>query len=266
MNAIASSISSFFTGSTQDLTGFLLALAVIGTATMALIQAVKDVTPMRNWYQRWRLRRWLAEGIDEARERHASLVAKSNGAPSTSGPADSLNLDDVEADLVRLAVDGDRDALYDLAIEQLCGQVNAGLQLVIDYPTAHRALLLVAGSQANTEDLTVLLEADRTQFDPRNDDPEQVRARQEFADARNQVSHQLQRAVDGFQIAASYRWKWILQLLSFAVSAILAAAALSLGSPAAQYRTATVVFTAILAGFLAPVARDLTAAIQKLRT
>ena len=90
---------------------------------------------------------------------------------------------------------------------------------------------------------------------------EQIRC----ADARNRVTHQLQRAVDGFQIATGYRWTYYMKIASFVVSAILAAIAVQTKGQGILSHIGVIAFTAVLAGFLAPIARDLAATIQKLR-
>jgi hypothetical protein len=87
-------------------------------------------------------------------------------------------------------------------------------------------------------------------------------------DARTRITHQFQRAVDGFQIRTSFRWKWWLQLLSLALSGALTAFAMALSLPTGRHTLGTagaIGLGALLSGFLAPVARDLTAAIQRLR-
>jgi hypothetical protein len=277
VDGIAGAITDFFNAGNADLGKFLASLTLIGTATMALIQAVKDTTPLKQAFQRHRLRKWIREGIDEAEQQHGELLT-SRGArihseeipssPDKLAPDKRIDVDDVEQDIVHLAVDGDQKALYDLAIEQLCGQLNAAMQMVIDYPNRHLPLLLVAASAASTGDLESILGRTRSQFDQAGAIAETPQTKITYADSRNRVSHQIQRSIDGFQIAAAFRWKWLLQLASFAISALLAAVALAVGrgSLTGGPWVITILGTAVLAGFLAPVARDLTAALQKLRT
>jgi len=275
MDTIASAITNFFNATGADLSQFLGSITLIGTATMALIQAAKDTTPLRQWYQRHRVRKWLRQGAIDAANNHRQVIADARLSERDARPfklqedaSAPVDVSDLEREIVRLAVDGDDGALYDLSIEQLCGQLNTAMQVVIDYPGRHIPLLLVAASSADTDDVKTLITTTGSQFDPANPNPAATAARVKYADARNRVSHQVQRAIDGFQIAAAFRWKWILQLTSFAVSALLAAIALRVGSSGVSNSLASlsIVGTAILAGFLAPVARDLTAALQKLRT
>lgn len=254
MRDIASAIQNFF-GQGQDLGAYLAAMAAIGVATMALIQAAKDVFPLRRWYQRARLWNWVNQGANDAESRFARLLADT---------ADN-HVETVRAwnDLIALSVDGDENALLDLSVEQLCGQMSAAFQMVLDYPRQYRDLLLVAGSVANPDDINEILNTDRSTI-ARGEgpvSPEQIR----WSDARNRVTHQLQRAVDGFQIATGYRWKFWMQISSFVVSAALAAIAVQTKGNGIIAHVGVIAFTAVLAGFLAPVARDLAVTIQRLR-
>lgn len=254
MREIANAIQNFF-GESQDLGAYLGAMAAIGVAAMALIQAAKDVFPLRKTFQRWRLRKWMDQGCREAEARFGATLKDSTGA--------NINAKRAWKDLVALSVDGDENALLDLSIEQLCGQMSAAFQMVLDYPKQYRDLLLIAGSYTTPADMDEILNTDRSTI-ARGDGPptkEQIR----WADARNRVTHQLQRAVDGFQIATGYRWTYYMKIASFVVSAILAAIAVQTKGGGIFSHIGVIAFTAVLAGFLAPIARDLAATIQKLR-
>ncbi len=254
MREIANAIQNFF-GESQDLGAYLGAMAAIGVAAMALIQAAKDVFPLRRWYQRARLRKWMEEGAREAEARFGAAIADSNGT--------TVNVERAWKDLVALSVDGDENALLDLSVEQLCGQMSAAFQMVLDYPQQYRDLLLIAGSFASPADMSEIRNADRSVV-ARGDGPA-TPAQIRWADSRNRMTHQLQRAVDGFQIATGYRWTYLMKLASFAVSAVLAMLAVQTKGGGIASHIGVILFTAVLAGFLAPIARDLAATIQKLR-
>jgi hypothetical protein len=87
--------------------------------------------------------------------------------------------------------------------------------------------------------------------------------RQKYTIERTRVMHQIQRAVDSFQIKTSFRWKWMFQTASFALSFILAYFAMKIPTPSKPVDAATFIWAG-LAGFLAPVARNLLAAIENL--
>jgi len=156
-----------------------------------------------------------------------------------------------EKDLLTIAVDGDSGALFDLQIEQLCGQFTAAIQIVLEYPTIHPDLLKITASQATAADIALVLAGP-------GPNPAQA-----FLDARNRVTHQCQRAIDALQITCGHQWTWLLQIASILVSLAIAWAALAKTDLNASF--ASVIITALLAGFLAPVAKDVLAIVSRLR-
>ncbi|GBL47658.1 hypothetical protein SFMTTN_3500 [Sulfuriferula multivorans] len=171
-------------------------------------------------------------------------------------------------DLIRLATAGDPKAFYDLEIEQLCGQMNAAAQALLDYPERHSDLLSCLAALAETEDVEILLTPSTPQV------PGQPKP-QALVDARARVIHQVQRSIDGFQISAGFRWKWLLQVTSFGVSFLITGIGFSLSQPSVakaletpwtRTQWITVVLVGLAGGFLAPIARDLIASLQKLRS
>ena len=230
-------VSTFFSDVAKNFTAYVLALSVIGGVSMALLQTLKDLLPVRQWFQRYYLRKWMQEGATEA-QNNLGITAPIN---------------DTEKDLLTLAVDGDEKAFYDLQIEQLCGQYTAAIQVVLESPGRYQRLFAVTASQADRADIQLVL----------NGPPDPPT--KEFLDARNRVTHQCQRAIDALQITAGFRWKWILQLASLLLSGMLAWIALAYRTDVVALSPVSVVVSAVLAGFLAPVAKDLLAVLQKAR-
>jgi hypothetical protein len=235
------------------LTSYIVAASAIGITSMALIQTLKDQLPLRKWYQRRRVCQWIETGL-------RSGNAKIGDAHSASAPA-------VEADLLRLAVDGDAKAFYSLEIEKLCGQLNAAAQSAMQAPTAHTGLLTVLASEVDAASLKLVLAGAPTApgGGPLSTaDPAAIA----YTTARTQVGQQAQRAIDALQLAVSADWQVHLQQAALALSVLLAwlgarsATTLHGGSQEFLF----ILFTGILAGFLAPVARDLVAALQNLRS
>jgi len=70
--------------------------------------------------------------------------------------------------------------------------------------------------------------------------------------------------VESFRLLTASEWRRGLQIASFVISVLIAVLALVM-SDALRDRPWTVVWAALIAGFLAPVARDLLAAVQQLR-
>jgi hypothetical protein len=242
MKPIGDAIQAFFKSADGHWLSYVTALSIIGGVTMALLQTIKDLFPVREKFQKYRLRKWMEEGAEEAREKFDN--------PNVSAAA-------ALTDLVTLAVDGDDNAFYDLQIEQLCGQFTAALQIVLEFPPSHVHLLAVTASKASSLDLNMILR------------PPPVPPTPEFLDARNRVTHQCQRAIDAFQISAGFRWKFYMQLTSLFLS--IALTWIALDNKAIPWidgkpnNTFTILFTAVVSGFLAPVAKDLLAVLQKAR-
>ncbi len=237
---VGTEVADVFKAAAKNLTPYVLALSVIGGVTMAILQTIKDLLPVRQWFQRGALQEWMHEGETEAR-------AKLNNQAISAANA--------ETDLLTLAVDGDAGALYDLQIEQLCGQLTAAIQIVLEFPSSHLDLLAIAASKSNPDDIAILLQP------PANPPMPQ------FVDARTRVTHQCQRAIDAFQISTGFRWKLYLQWASFVLSTVLAGIAIGWARPQNQLSSAILVAIpgGFLAGFLAPVAKDLLAVLQKAR-
>jgi hypothetical protein len=228
----------------------LAAAAAIGALSMALIQTAKDLLPVRHWFQRRYVRRWLRAKAGDARE-----------------AADPVR---AEQDLVRLATAGDARAFYGLPVEQLCGQMNAAATVVLDFPATHRDLLACLAAEADAADRAALVQAaalGRAALERmRTGAPDEY---QVLVDARSRVTHQAQRSIDALQIAAGFRWKLWLQAASFAASCVLAVSSASLYRPPAVGALAAALAAlpvGFAAGFLAPIARDIVAVLSRARS
>jgi hypothetical protein len=237
---IGKQIADFFSSAAGRWTSYVFALSIIGGVTMALLQTIKDLFPVRQWFQRGALQEWMHEGETEAR-------AKLNNP--------GISATNAETDLLTLAVDGDAGALYDLQIEQLCGQFTAAIQIVLEFPSSHLDLLAITASKSNPGDINILLQPPANPPTP------------QFVDARTRVTHQCQRAIDAFQISTGFRWKLCLQWASFVLSTLVAGIAI-LEVLKIKFSSSVILWAVVggfLAGFLAPVAKDLLAVLQKAR-
>jgi hypothetical protein len=248
----------------QSLTHWILIviLPLIGIAalTMALIQTAKNMLPLRQWFQRACVNSWLA--------------ARARTARSASP---TIDLAQAKTDLVHLTTDCDSAALYSLPIEQLCGQINAASQVILDYPLRHWDLLRCLASQSDPNDLASINPPNPATLLARkallrkpavtltDDEHNQV---DDLVAARNRLSHQIQRAVDALQISIGFRWKFWMQLASIVLSAVLAAlAVVASGHPlSSAHAIWFIVLAAIFSGVLAPITRDLAATIEQVRT
>ena len=229
------------------------AMAAVGVLSMALIQAIKDSSPIRSAFQKRFLGEWL--------RRRSARQFSSKGITGLRQPKAEGILNEVERDLVRLATGGDDAAFYDLAVEQMCGQISAASQIVLEYPQRHGPLFRVLAAQAREDDIAAVLAP------PPAAAAESGADLTAYRDARNRVTHHIQRSIDALQIALAFRWKFYLQMLSFGTSFLIAAAGVALmpSTASAAENVLTVVLVGLIAGFVAPIARDLVVALQSMR-
>jgi hypothetical protein len=206
---------------------YLTALVALSGLTMSLIQVAKDLLSLRMWFHHVRVRRWL-------------------------GTTTAL-----EDDLLRIAAARNDRALYDAELEDVCVQLSAATQMLVDYPGEAPDLLRRIAQAAKAEDLDLIIKANGAQ-------PDNPHARQRLFDARNRVRALTHRAVEIFKLSTAADWRRYLQIAALVLSVLIALLALIL-SGGLRERPATVIWMALIAGFLAPVARDLLAAVQQLR-
>jgi hypothetical protein len=225
------------------------AMAAVGVLSMAVIQAVKDTSPIRSAFQKRFLREWL--------RRRSAHHFSSKGISGLRQPPAEGKLAEVERDLILLATGGDDAAFYDLPVEQMCGQISAASQIVLEYPQRHELLFRLLAAQARPDDIGALLSPPIAETEP---------AVSTYRDARNRVTHHVQRSLDALQIALAFRWKFYLQLLAFATSFVIAATGIAMiSSESAFSKIVTAGIVGVVAGFVAPIARDLVVALQQLR-
>lgn len=243
------SVNEFLADLANQGSSLLEPIVAVGILSMAIIQTVKDLLPVRRVFQRRFLRAWLAGQQERART-----------TPAAGSPPAETDAKDAEADLVRLATAGDASAFFDLPIEQLCGQMNAAMQVALDYPKGHQDVVRLLAASAPPADVELLIQS--WEQDSQRLDSLETTAKDALVQARARVAHATQRAIDGLQIAAGSRWKLHLQLAAFALSfAITTLAALS---GATKWPAASALLYGLAGGFLAPVARDLFASLQQI--
>jgi hypothetical protein len=221
----------------------LAALAGIGVVTMALVQAAKDVFPIRRVFQRRALVSWF------------DTRAASGQLPT----------------LIKLATAGNATALYDLPLTGMMGQLTTVSRIVLLSPKDYKTLLqLFAGGGGEKIDLDIqrLIAAElppeqRGDADASPEDLERARVR---------VGHMIERNIDALQISLSSRWEWWNKLAAFVVSAgvtfvaiIVFTTTMSLTQYPGTWLTLAMLPVSVLAGFIAPVAKDLVTALENFR-
>ena len=252
MTEILKSISDGIAGLSGTALTFVGALAIAGTLAMAILQIIKELTPIRRGYQR----RWLEHWFKVRAEKFTvdAVNAGTNVISSVFLPLDSWK---AQLTLVELATGGEANAFYDLAVEQVVAQMNAAAQIALEYPHAYFPLLAVLSQGSNVADVAKV--AAHAEAGTREPDPVAL-------DARNRVGHRIQRNLDGIQIALGGRWKLWMQTASITLTVLFVELAIVTNVTNYSFRTLLVgVVLGIVGGYLAPVTRDVVAALQSLR-
>jgi hypothetical protein len=167
-------------------------------------------------------------------------------------------------DLADLATAGSKKALLGLPIEQLCGQMNSAMQLALEHPENHVALIVCVSHLTDPTDLGFLLQP-LTELTKESEDAREKQIQKlkvgVYSAARQRLAHHIQRAVDGFQIFIANRWKFVLQLSSIGLG-ILAVFGVLYFEPGVRIRgnVPDTIFTCVVvgtvSGFTASVMRD----------
>ncbi|MSP48376.1 MAG: hypothetical protein EXQ95_03505 [Alphaproteobacteria bacterium] len=228
-------IAAFEQLSSGSLATFLFLLAAAGTISMAVIQIVKELIPVRRSYQRNWLTKWLAARVGVVAPPGAALAA-------------------VRSELIELATGGDDRAFFELPAEQVVAQMNAAAQIAMDYPRRHTALLSVLSAGVSADDLATFLAG-----------PTGPEAQPRYTDARNRIGHRLQRNLDGLLIALGNDWRWWMQIIAIALTLLIVEIAVVLSTNWSLAAILWAVPVGIIGGYLAPITRDLVAALQNLR-
>src|ERR1700723_1038423 len=210
-------------------------LAAIGTISMALLETAKNIFPLRRRFQESRFCAFL-------QMKNCNTFAKA------------------EQDLVDLVAAGDRFAFYNSEIEQTCNQIKNGLTAILDYPTLHEAVISCLASKASKDDIHLLFHPphpDTFLKAAQHSTPEEKEEIRQFAAAKTRVGVEMRCAVDAVQSSIAFRWKRLMRLTALILSAVLGAAALNLGAnPGLRPSLGATIVIGLLAGFLAPVAKD----------
>jgi hypothetical protein len=229
-------------------------ISAAGTLAMAVLQLIKDLTPVRRIYQRNWMRKWIAQHARYFNGAFDAFNIRKGKVPAAS-PAKAEFL------LIELATGGDEQAFYELAIEQMVAQMNAAVQITLDYPAKYRDLLVVVSDGADISDIATVVNQS-----PEGPGTRRAEPTKQYLEARMRVGHRIQRNLDAVQIALGSRWQFWMQTTAVLLSIlVLEAAVLAVSGASSPTALLLAIPVGILGGYLAPVVRDLVAALQTLR-
>jgi hypothetical protein len=209
----------------------LATVAGVGTATMAVFQAVKDLFKVRRWYNRRLVHAWITKRSKNTEDAQKAIA--------------SLEL---------LATSNEPDALYSLEIEKLAAQIALAGRMALYRPTEHIHLIACLLLGAPEED-----SKRATGSEPASGDD-----RVKYLEAKNRMVSYMQRALEGFQYASDYRWTHTNQFIVFLLNIVFFMFLWFLSVKHFEHFFVAV-GAATLGAFIAPVTKDLITALQALK-
>ncbi|HTY48740.1 MAG TPA: hypothetical protein VMB48_03500 [Steroidobacteraceae bacterium] len=244
---------------------YALALVGVGTLSMALLELIKGLLRARMLYNRWAVREWATR-----RSRTLGRLVWSGAAADTNG---------VLAELELLAAGGhdNADALYDQPVEKMMGEVQAAVNVSLDYPDIYTHLYAFITAVPDSYALrgaTVSTPADaeqwsngvarvrrqRAQAVASQGTPSDEQDVQAISLARSRLTNLVTRRLDAFQSQTQYFWERLNQWSSMGLGALIfACAGLSISKSGGD--TLTILLLAIPAGIVAPFAKDLASGL-----
>lgn len=242
------SVASVIDSIAANTLNYALLLAAIGTLAMAFIEMLKGVLSLRQIFHRKQVREWVSD-------------------------SSTLN------ELLVLAAGGRgyADVLYGQATERMMGQIQAAANLSLEYPDRYphtytfftkedleMKSLQASGAPSDSKVWAgfAIQSAQPKALDEKAAEPDSRAAQQ----ARVRLGNLIARRLDTFQNRTQFRWARLNQAASIIVGAALSAYAL-IPAGAMEGKDAFAVFAlSLLAGMLAPFAKDVVTAVSGIRT
>lgn len=270
-------------------------LAGVGAATMAVLQMIKDIFPvrrafLRTWMRTWVTAQWRDDGVMAAWQAMRDCGSDLASEPGSDQRGRPSLVDAAWKSMVDLATAGDQKALFSLEPDKMVSRVQTAIKIAFTYPLRHRELLLTfcAGGDDVRQELATMIalthrearasaaaEAAAAAEEADGDEPPAEAAppltagqRKALATAQAHVSQWVQHSLVAMQIGLEGRWRFFLHVASVVVSAgfiffgVMGQVNLAKIS---VYSWFGYLVLSVLGGFIAPVARDLVVAIKRMR-
>jgi len=274
LNTVANALETM----TNGMGGVAMLVAGIGALSMAVVEAVKGALPLRAKFHRSEIKRWL-EG------EHQSSDAFLMGVGFKELPS-ANDSDAAYRQLLKLAIGGVeyQTALFEQAPEKMFGQIQAAANVAMDFPkvapnlyeflthdpgtekvgAARAAMKAQAAASTSDQDVWSRFAEDLNagRVDAHTTDPAKKKQYLEANQARQRLDNLVRRRLDALQTRVGYRWGRYNQFAAFFTAVGFSVAAL-IHVPKLDWLSIAVLAAA--AGFLAPPAKDLAAALKYIR-
>jgi hypothetical protein len=229
-----------------------LLLVAVATVSMTFLELVKALSRARLYFHRWQIRSWIrtqaAKGADTDRIWKELLILAA-GIPENES------------------------ALFDQPSGKLMGQIQAAVNVALDFPTRYAALYKFLRTPPDAEppgddgQLWMKFTAAKYGFAPDDDaasaEPLSERDSRRASAKRALDGNLVARKLDALQTRIEYLWARANQLLSVLLGAFLLLYLLLQSNAWAV--TPQAVFMSLLGGMISPFAKDIVAALAGLR-
>jgi hypothetical protein len=243
----------------SNLLDYALALAAVGALAMALIELFKKLLDSRTKFHAKRWTSWMAKAGDGAidksdrRQAYADLIQLCTGVTPGEAADSSAALIDKDGSLP-LWHGWDPDPAYSvfsLEPSRMMGAIQDAGDMALASPDRYKALfkLFTAGAKQSDVDAWLDKKAD-------------VKDR---ADAFARLRQIFKRKLDSFQLYTEQRWASYNQFSANVVGAVVMFAALFSLRVDLHLGAGKMVFLSLFGGVLSPVAKDLVAALRRVR-
>jgi hypothetical protein len=244
----------------NNLLDYALALAAVGALAMALIELIKKLLDSRTKFHAKRWTAWMKKSGDGAVDlvdrklAYADLIQLCTGVTPAEATDSSGALMDADGSLP-MWHGWDPDPAYSvfsLEPARMMGAIQDAGDMALAAPDRHKALfrLITAGAAQSDIDVWVTKKKDNVK---------------EQAEAFARLRQIFKRKLDSFQLYTEQRWASYNQFAANVAGAIIMAAALFSLNDSLKLGIPGIVLLSLFGGILSPVAKDLVAALRRVR-
>ncbi|MCA2998818.1 MAG: hypothetical protein ING75_09485 [Rhodocyclaceae bacterium] len=260
-------------GTISAMSSFLLnyavALAATGTLAMALVEAWKAIFRSREYFNMNLVYEWIATAAPPSSpdgfhdKVFSQLIHLTTGKPLVEGRAlGSI----ARPRLYKRVLIQSEYVLFALDIDRLMGQIQSAADAAISNPQRFPELYEFLTRNALGDDAPAWKKS-AAKPRPENASPEEIKA---IADRFAMLNKFVKRELDGLQLRANYAWARWNQGFSVSMgTAILFGSLLythSTGDSFGAFALVKIFILSLVGGMIAPVAKDLVSALQKVKS
>lgn len=233
--------------------GNVLSLALAaGLITTAALELAKRLTPLRGWFQRREIRRYLSEDSRQTESHVARQLDRALGDAIFFRGESEWREDYYPPRAAFWAFRShDLRYIYALPMEQLTAQIGGAVELALgstDTASQYEALL------------TALAGEPATQLTKQGDGEDSGQAV-----LRNRVSHHVQRGLEALQIVVGHRWRWFVRGSAVVIATVVALLISAQADLGLYGSWPELVIIAVLGGLLSWFSRDVMAVVERWR-